>query len=71
MQGNNYQIDKEKLFNIPIKSDDSAQQHFIKIVDKILVKNEIGEDTTKLKRGIDQMAYELYELTGEKKAVIE
>ncbi|MCH7770720.1 MAG: hypothetical protein IIA49_06850 [Bacteroidetes bacterium] len=72
MQGNNYQIDKEPLLNIPIiKPSNSAQQPLIKIVDKILAKKEKGEDKTELELEIDRMVYELYGLTEEEIAVVE
>ena len=72
MQGNNYQIDKEPLLNIPIiKPSNSAQQPLIKIVDKILAKKEKEEDTTELEREIDQMVYEFYGLIEEEMAVVE
>jgi hypothetical protein len=71
MQGNNYQIDKEPLVNIPIpRFSESMQQPIIKLVDKILSRIEAGENTQQLEDQIDLMVYKLYELTyGEAKIV--
>lgn len=73
MQGNNYQIDKEPLLALPLKSiPDPDQQPFIDLVDKILAitKDEDYLDNptklTKVKEyehQIDQKVYKLYGLT--------
>ncbi len=72
MQGNNYQIDKEPLVNIPIpKISQSEQQPFIDLVDKILTAKQQGQDTTALEAQIDQMVYKLYQLTTDEIKIIE
>ncbi len=72
MQGNNYQIDKEPLVNIPIpKISKPAQQPFIALVDKILTAKQQGQDTSTLETQIDQMVYKLYDLTDDEIKIIE
>ena len=72
MQGNNYQIDKEPLVNIPIPQiSKSAQQPFIALVDKILTAKQQGQDTRTLETQIDQMVYRLYNLSEEEVRIVE
>jgi len=72
MQGNNYQIDKAPLLNIPIpKTSKENQQPFIKLVDQILSLKKAGKDTQKLEDKIDLMVYKLYELTYEEAKVVD
>ncbi len=72
MQGNNYQIDKEPLVNIPIpKISKPEQQPFIALVDKILTAKQQAQDTTTLETQIDQMVYKLYRLTADEIKIIE
>ena len=72
MQGNNYQIDKEPLVNIPIpKISKSAQQPFIALVDKILTAKQQAQDTRTLETQIDQMVYRLYNLSEEEVRIVE
>ena len=72
MQGNNYQIDKEPLVNIPIpKITKPEQQPFIALVDKILTAKQQGQDTTMLEAQIDKMVYNLYNLTDDEIKIIE
>ena len=70
MQGNNYQLDKEPLINIPIKNIDKIKP-YERIVDKILTLKKSGKDTTDLEREIDQMVYKLYGLTNEEIKIVE
>jgi adenine-specific DNA-methyltransferase len=80
MQGNNYQIDKEPLVNIPIKKiSPEAQKPFVNLVDKILEitsaegynpKNPPVEQK-ELEKQIDKMVYALYELTEEEIEIVE
>ncbi len=72
MQGNNYQVDKEPLINIPIKKiSKENQQSFIKLVDKILTDKKAGKDTQKLEDKIDLMVYKLYDLKKEEIKIVE
>ncbi|MBL7086108.1 MAG: Eco57I restriction-modification methylase domain-containing protein [Candidatus Cloacimonetes bacterium] len=72
MQGNNFQIDKEPLLNIPIpKISEANQQPFIKIVDQILIDKKAGKDTQQLEDKIDLMVYKLYELTYEEAKIVD
>ncbi|BBE30107.1 hypothetical protein OSSY52_02480 [Tepiditoga spiralis] len=70
MQGNTYQIDKEPLMNIPIKVKNSNQKIFIKIVNQIIELKKQKKDTTELENKIDEMVYDLYELTEEEKEIV-
>jgi len=80
MQGNNFQIDKEPLVNIPIKQISSeAQKPFISLVNKILeittAENYHSKNSPiqqkELEKKIDDMVYELYGLTEEEIKVVE
>ena len=72
MQGNNYQLDKEPLLEIPIhKPNDKQANDIISLVDKILGNKKQGIDTTNLEHQIDQLVYQLYELSSEEIAIIE
>ncbi len=80
MQGNNYQIDKEPLLALPLKSiPDKEQRPFIDLIDKILAitKDEDyltnSEKQSKVKgyeHQIDQLVYQLYDLTEEEIKII-
>ncbi len=74
MQGANYQIDKEPLLQIPIKSDKGE------LVNKIadLVSNIISlkkttslTDTSSYESEIDELVYSLYNITPEEREIIE
>lgn len=57
---------------IPIpKISLEEQKPFIELVDQILEKKKKNLDTTDLERKIDEMVYQLYELTPEEIAIIE
>ncbi len=74
MQGNNYQIDKEPIINIPIAiGGESIKQPIIEKVNQIIeLKKENPEtNTSKLENQIDQMVYELYGLNEEEIKTIE
>ncbi|MBW2663144.1 MAG: N-6 DNA methylase [Deltaproteobacteria bacterium] len=71
MQGNNYQVDKEPLINIPIPQiSPQSQLPFISLVDTILAKKEKSEDTTALEAEIDARVAHLYNLTEEEYSLI-
>jgi adenine-specific DNA-methyltransferase len=77
MQGNNYQIDKEPLLNIPLPSTMPQNQHLtnqiIYLVDQILSAKERNPeaDTSELEKEIGELVYKLYNLTEEEIKIIE
>jgi len=81
MQGNNYQIDKEPLINLPLlQPTEPDQQHFIEIVDKILAVTKSGaylenpekqDQIKEYEKKIDQMVYKLYSLTEDEIEIVE
>ncbi len=74
MQGNNYQIDKEPILNIPlIQVSEKEENQIITKVEKILTlkKEDSNADTSKLEAEIDKMVYQLYELTPEEIKIVE
>lgn len=74
MQGNNFQLDKEPLVNIPlINAVEKIQLEFATKVDQILaLKQENPEaDTTTLEKEIDAMVYKLYGLNEEEINIVE
>jgi len=73
MQGSNYQIDKEPLLALPLKSvSNNNQEPYIDLVDKILSakKENTKADTSVWEQEIDRLVYELYELTEEEIKII-
>ena len=59
------------LEQIPIKEVGiDIQNKFIEIVDRIIEMKETNKDTTDLENQIDEMVYDLYELTEEEKDVV-
>ncbi|GAA7311119.1 class I SAM-dependent DNA methyltransferase [Helicobacter pylori] len=77
VQGNNYQIDKESLMNIPLikitKSNKPTADKIIALVDKILQAKakDPKANTQELEKEIDTLVYQLYNLTDEKIKIIE
>ncbi|ERA55128.1 Eco57I restriction endonuclease [Helicobacter pylori GAM117Ai] len=77
MQGNNYQIDKEPLMNIPLikitKSNKPTVDKIIALVDKILKAKakDPKANTQELEKEIDALVYQLYHLTDEEIKIIE
>ena len=74
MQGNNYQVDKEPLQNIPLPIvEPSAQQLIIGLVDEILKtkSTNFSADTSALESEIDRLVYQLYSLTEEEIKIVE
>ncbi|EAH7282900.1 class I SAM-dependent DNA methyltransferase [Campylobacter coli] len=71
MQGNNYQIDKEPLLNIPIVDTNSKNKkladELINLVDEILKVKEQDKNanTQELENKINSLTYKLYNLTEE------
>jgi adenine-specific DNA-methyltransferase len=81
MQGNNYQIDKQPILEIPlIKPKEIEQKRISKIVDKILSITKDGDylnNPTKqakvhdYEKQIDRLVYKLYGLTEEEIKIVE
>ena len=74
IQGNNYQIDKEPLLQIPIfNATVEQQQPVIALVNQILSakKENPQADTSALEKEIDRLVYDLYGLTKEEIKIIE
>ncbi len=72
MQGNNYQLDKEPLLEIPIyKPTEKEMLKIASLVDKIIALKAEGKDTSKLEKQIDEVVYALYELSPEEIEMIE
>ncbi|EAH7176832.1 class I SAM-dependent DNA methyltransferase [Campylobacter coli] len=77
MQGNNYQIDKEPLLNIPIADTNSKNQkiadELVNSVDEILKAKEQDKNanTQELENKINSLVYKLYNLTEDEIKIIE
>ncbi|MCW0239322.1 Eco57I restriction-modification methylase domain-containing protein [Campylobacter lari] len=77
MQGNNYQIDKEPLLNIPIVDINSKNEklanELISLVDEILKAKEQDKkvDTKTQEDKINSIVYKIYNLTEEEIKIIE
>ncbi len=77
MQGNNYQIDKEPLMNIPIPKINAKNQtivnQIIALVDEILdIKNkDSNANILHLESEIDRLVYALYKLDSKEIKIIE
>lgn len=77
MQGNNYQIDKEPLMNIPLieitEQNEKNANQIIALVDEILnlKAKDSTTDTSKLESEIDKLAYRLYNLNENEISIIE
>ncbi|EOV7269124.1 Eco57I restriction-modification methylase domain-containing protein [Campylobacter coli] len=77
MQGNNYQIDKEPLLNIPIVDTNSKNKkladELINLADEILKAKEQDKNanTQELENKINSLVYKLYNLTEEEIKIIE
>ncbi len=63
---------KQFVENIPIKiCDEKKQKPFIELVEKIIAGRKNGNDTAGLEYQIDQLVYQLYNLTEEEIKIIE
>ena len=74
MQGNNFQIDKAPILELPLISPSANEQNIItglvhSIID--LKKQNPQADTSDLEARIDALVYELYELTEEEIKIVE
>ncbi|MFZ3089762.1 MAG: class I SAM-dependent DNA methyltransferase [Nitrospirota bacterium] len=74
MSGGYFNIGNNEINNIPIANFSQATKiGFAKIVDQILTakQKDPDADTSALEKQIDEMVYELYELTPEEIAIVE
>ena len=72
LQGGTRELSKVFFEQLPIPQiSKPAQQPFIALVDKILTAKQQGQDTTALESQIDEMVYELYDLSDEEINIIE
>jgi hypothetical protein len=66
------QITLGDIRQLPIpKIETSKQQKFIKLVDETLTAKEKNKDTTIAENELDQLVYQLYELSEEEIKIIE
>ncbi len=72
MQGNAYQLDKEPLLEIPIYKPGEKEVHEIaKMVDIIISLKKKGKDSCLQEKKIDELVYNLYDITAEEATIIE
>ena len=78
MQGNNYQLDKEPLLEVPIYQPNESNsteilkyKNIAKLVSKIISLKQKGKDSLTQEKEIDSLVYELYNITAEEQKVIE
>ena len=72
MQGNNYQLDKEPLLDIPIyKPTANDEEEIAKLVDKIILYKQQDKDSSELEKQIDEFVYKLYDITLDEQKIIE
>jgi len=66
------QVRISSVENLPIKQiTPEAQQPFIELVDEILEKKKLGQETFEQENKIDAMVYRLYELTDDEIKIVE
>jgi adenine-specific DNA-methyltransferase len=72
MQGDNFQLDKRPLMQMPIHKPNEIEINKIAtLVDKIIIQKEQGKDSTDNEGKIDELVYKLYDLTIEEIGFIE
>ena len=72
MQGNNYQLDKGPLLEIPIyKPEDKEANEIAKMVHKILSLKQQGKDSSEQEKKIDELVYKLYDIKPDEQKIIE
>jgi adenine-specific DNA-methyltransferase len=74
MQGDNFQIDKQPILEMPIYCPlDKSQLSLIELVDQILISKKGNNkiDTIAFEKQIDNLVYKLYELTYDEIKVID
>lgn len=70
-KGDILEIVAQPLSEIPIKIiSENEQQKYIQIVDRIIELKKLDKDTQDLENKIDEMVYDLYELTEEEKELV-
>lgn len=71
-KGGRLRFFRQDVEKIPIKKiTPEKQKSFIKLVDEILEKKKLGQETADLENKIDAMVYRLYDLTTEEIAIVE
>ncbi len=71
-QGGYYEFKPMYVTQIPIKQITlEAQQPFIELVDEILEKKKLGQETCSQENKIDAMVYRLYDLTADEIKIVE
>lgn len=71
MQGDNYQLDKEPLLSIPIKTDYTTENIIAQLVDKIILLKASNSETFAIEHQIDLLVYKLYGLSDEEISTVE
>lgn len=73
MQGENFQIDKDPLMQIPLPSTKCNQSEVTKLVEQIqsLMKDCVSANTSLLEKKIDMLVYHLYNLTYDEVLIID
>ncbi len=72
LQNGYIQAFRENLFEIPVpKISPESQEPFIKLVDEILELKKRGENTDEQENEIDEMVYDLYDLTKAERDIVE
>ena len=72
MQGNNFQLDKEPLLEIPIyKPNDIEVNKVSLLVNEVLTAKKAAQETTALEQQIDTLVYQLYGLNPNEIAIVE
>ncbi|MDD2284433.1 MAG: Eco57I restriction-modification methylase domain-containing protein [Paludibacter sp.] len=73
MQGDNYQLDKEPLLQVPIRIGSESQVKLvIELVEQIISSKQIdtNADTYNIEKEIDKIVYDIYELTKEEVRIV-
>ncbi len=63
-------VEDIKKFPLPLITN-KQQEKMNKLVDKILLQNQQGKETAALEKQIDELVYQLYELTAEEIKIVE
>jgi hypothetical protein len=72
MQGNSFQLDKEPILEIPIhKPSEKYSIQIAKLVDLIISLKKQNKDSSEQEKMIDDLVYNLYEITTEEIKLIE
>lgn len=73
MQGNNFQVDKEPLLKIPIKSNTESVEVIGALVNEILTRKDSNQsaDISVQETKIDKLVYHLYDLTYDEVLIVD